>query len=133
MKFKRVIMIAAMFFAVVPMVVYAIFSNNTLTASGEKEFSTIVTSVAENQASPLNALVSSAKADIDFVASVDAVKSAASSGTSIDAANAVLTNFANENALVTGARIVDNSGKIIAGTDYGKSWENFYGSSLKDN
>ena len=133
MKFKRVIMIAAMFFAVVPMVVYAIFSNNTLTASGEKEFSTIVTSVAENQASPLNALVSSAKADIDFVASVDAVKSAASSGTSIDAANAVLTNFANENALVTGARIVDNSGKIIAGTDYGKSWENFSGSSLKDN
>ena len=59
MKFKRVIMIAAMFLAVVPMVVYAIFSNNTLTASGEKEFSTIVTSVAENQASPLNALVSS--------------------------------------------------------------------------
>lgn len=133
MKFKRVLMIAAMFFAIVPMVVYAIFSNNTLTASGEKEFSTIVTSVAENQASPLNALVSSAKADIDFVTSVDAVNIAASSGTSSDAANAVLTNFANENALITGARIITNSGKIIAGTDSGKSWDGFSGSSLKDN
>ena len=133
MKFKRVLMIAAMFFSVVPMVVYAIFSNNTLTASGEKEFSTIVTSVAENQASPLNALVSSAKADIDFVTSVDAVNIAASSGTSSDAANAVLTNFANENALITGARIITNSGKIIAGTDSGKSWDGFSGSSLKDN
>lgn len=133
MKFKRVLMIAAMFFSVVPMVIYAVFSNNTLTASGEKEFSTIVTSVAENQASPLNALVGSAKADIDFVTSVDAVNIAASSGTSSDAANAVLTNFANENALITGARIVDNSGKIIAGTDSGKSWENFTGFSLKDN
>lgn len=133
MKFKTILMIAAMLFAIIPMVVFAVFSNNALSASGEKEFTNIVKSVAENQASPLNAVVNTAKSDIEFLASVDSVKGAAVSGSSNADADALLKNFADGNALVVGARIVNNSGKIIAGTDSGKDLENASGySSYKD-
>lgn len=133
MKFKTILMIAAMLFAIIPMVVFAVFSNNALSASGEKEFTSIVKSVAENQASPLNAVVNTAKSDIEFLASVDSVKGAAVSGSSNADADALLKNFADGNALVVGARIVNNSGKIIAGTDSGKDLENASGySSYKD-
>lgn len=133
MKFKTILMIAAMLFAIIPMVVFAVFSNNVLSASGEKEFTNIVKSVAENQASPLNAVVNTARSDIEFLASVDSVKGAAVSGSSNADADALLKNFADGNALVVGARIVNNSGKIIAGTDSGKDLENASGySSYKD-
>lgn len=133
MKFKTILMIAAMLFAIIPMVVFAVFSNNALSASGEKEFTNIVKSVAENQASPLNAVVNTARSDIEFLASVDSVKGAAVSGSSNADADALLKNFADGNALVVGARIVNNSGKIIAGTDSGKDLENASGySSYKD-
>ena len=133
MKFKTLLMIAAMLFAIVPMVVFAVFSNNTLNTSGEKEFKEIVTSVAKNQASPLNAIIDSARSDISFLSSVDSVKGAAVSGSSNADADALLKNFADGNALVSGARIVNNSGKIIAGTDSGKELDNASGySSYKD-
>ncbi|MGN0669484.1 MAG: hypothetical protein ACI4JZ_02945, partial [Oscillospiraceae bacterium] len=133
MKFKTLLMIAAMLFAIVPMVVFAVFSNNSLSTSGEKEFKEIVTSVAKNQASPLNAIIDSARSDISFLASVDAVKGAAVSGSSNADADALMKSFADGNALVSGARIVNNSGKIIAGTDSGKELDNASGySSYKD-
>ncbi len=133
MKFKTILMIAAMLFAIVPMVVFAVVSNNSLGESGEKEFANIVKSVAENQASPLNAVVNTAKSDISFLANVDAVKGASVSGSTNAEADALLKNFADGNALVVGARIVNNSGKIIAGTDSGKDLENASGySSYKD-
>ena len=123
MKFKTLLMIAAILFAIVPMVAFAVFSNNSLSASGEKEFKEIVTSVADNQASPLNAIVTGAESDISFLASADAVKGAAVSGSTNAEADALLKNFADGNPTVVGARIVNNSGKIIAGTDSGKDLE----------
>lgn len=121
MKFKKVLMIAAMVFAIIPMVAFAIVGNNALSASGEEELNKIVTSLAENQAAPLNSLITGAKSDISFLANFDAVKGAATSGSANSEADAVLKNFADGNALVVGARLVNNSGKIIAGTDSGSN------------
>ena len=121
MKFKKVLMIAAMVFAIIPMVAFAIVGNNALSASGEEELNKIVTSLAENQAAPMNSLITGAKSDISFLANFDAVKGAATSGSANSEADAVLKNFADGNALVVGARLVNNSGKIIAGTDSGSN------------
>lgn len=129
MKFKTLLMIAAVLFAIVPMIAFAVVSNSALGSSGVKEFKEIVTSVAENQASPLSAIIDSAKSDIAFLASIDSVKGAAVSGMSNNDADALLKNFADGNSLISGARIVNNSGKIIAGTDSGKALENASGYS----
>ncbi len=127
MKFKTVLMIAAMLFAVIPMVIYAVVGNNALTASGEKEFENIVTAVARNQASPLNALVTNARSDVSFLADIEAVKGASVSGKHNDDAEAVMKSFANDNALIAAARLINNEGEIIAGTDVGKTMENYKG------
>lgn len=127
MKFKTVIMIAAMLFAIIPMIIYAVVGENALTTSGEKEFENIVTAVARNQASPLNALVTNARSDVSFLADIDAIKGASVSGKHNEDAEAVMNSFANDNALIAAARLINNEGEIIAGTDVGKTMENYKG------
>ena len=133
MKFKTILMIAAMLFAIIPMVIFAVLSNSELSASGKTEFKNTVESVAKNQAAPLNAVVNGAKSDMTFLAGIDAVKGAAVSGSTNDGADAVLKSFADNNPLVVNAIMVNNNGKIIAGTNSGSELENYQGySSYKD-
>ncbi len=124
MKIKRVLMIAAMLFAIIPMVIFAVVSGINLGSSGDKDFATIVTSVAKNQAFPLRALASTAASDVSFLANCESIKGASISGSSNGEADALLRNINEENALIVGARLVDNNGLIIAGTDSGKQLEN---------
>lgn len=133
MKFKTILMIAAMLFAIIPMVIFAVLSNGELSASGETEFRNTVISVAKNQAAPLNGVINGAKSDMTFLARIDAVKGAAVSGSTNADADAVMKAFADNNPLVVNAVIVNNNGKIIAGTNSGSELENYKGySSYKD-
>lgn len=133
MKFKTILMIAAMLFAIIPMVIFAVLSNGELSASGETEFRNTVISVAKNQAAPLNGVINGAKSDMTFLAGIDAVKGAAVSGSTNADADAVMKAFADNNPLVVNAVIVNNNGKIIAGTNSGSELENYKGySSYKD-
>lgn len=133
MKFKTILMIAAMLFAIIPMVIFAVLSNGELSASSETEFRNTVISVAKNQAAPLNGVINGAKSDMTFLAGIDAVKGAAVSGSTNADADAVMKAFADNNPLVVNAVIVNNNGKIIAGTNSGSELENYKGySSYKD-
>lgn len=133
MKFKTILMIAAMLFAIIPMVIFAVLSNGELSASGETEFRNTVISVAKNQAAPLNGVINGAKSDMTFLAGIDAVKGAAVSGSTNADADAVMKAFADNNPLVVNAVIVNNNGKIIAGTNSGSELENYSNySSYKD-
>lgn len=133
MKFKTILMIAAMLFAIIPMVIFAVLSNGELSASGETEFRNTVISVAKNQAAPLNGVINGAKSDMTFLAEIDAVKGAAVSGSTNADADSVMKAFADNNPLVVNAVIVNNNGKIIAGTNSGSELENYKGySSYKD-
>lgn len=133
MKFKTILMIAAMLFAIIPMVIFAVLSNGELSASGETEFRNTVISVAKNQAAPLNGVINGAKSDMTFLAEIDAVKGAAVSGSTNADADAVMKAFADNNPLVVNAVIVNNNGKIIAGTNSGSELENYSNySSYKD-
>lgn len=133
MKFKTILMIAAMLFAIIPMVIFAVLSNGELSASSETEFGNTVISVAKNQAAPLNGVINGAKSDMTFLARIDAVKGAAVSGSTNADADAVMKAFADNNPLVVNAVIVNNNGKIIAGTNSGSELENYKGySSYKD-
>lgn len=133
MKFKTILMIAAMLFAIIPMVIFAVLSNGELSASSETEFGNTVISVAKNQAAPLNGVINGAKSDMTFLAGIDAVKGAAVSGSTNADADAVMKAFADNNPLVVNAVIVNNNGKIIAGTNSGSELENYKGySSYKD-
>ena len=129
MKFKTILMIAAMLFAIIPMVIFAVLSNGELSASGETEFRNTVISVAKNQAAPLNGVINGAKSDMTFLAGNDAVKGAAVSGSTNADADAVMKAFADNNPLVVNAVIVNNNGKIIAGTNSGSELENYQGYS----
>lgn len=133
MKFKTILMIAAMLFAIIPMVIFAVLSNGELSVSGETEFRNTVISVAKNQAAPLNGVINGAKSDMTFLAGIDAVKGAAVSGSTNADADAVMKAFADNNPLVVNAVIVNNNGKIIAGTNSGSELENYSNySSYKD-
>lgn len=133
MKFKTILMIAAMLFAIIPMVIFAVLSNGELSATEITEFRNTVISVAKNQAAPLNGVINGAKSDMTFLAGIDAVKGAAVSGSTNADADAVMKAFADNNPLVVNAVIVNNNGKIIAGTNSGSELENYQGySSYKD-
>lgn len=134
MKFKIIVMIAAMIFAFVPMVIFAVLNTGEFEKSGNKEYSAVIGSIAKNQSAPLSALISSARADIDFVAGNEAVVKSAGLGSASDEANAFLENFVKNNPLVVSAVLVRNNGEIFAGTNAGDTIDNYAGySAYKDN
>lgn len=127
-------MISAACFAIIPMVIYAVFANMYLGKNGDVQFRAELSDIVANQAQTLQTFLDAVDDDIDMLASVPAVKDAASSASASEGAADVLTRFANENASVVSAQLVDSNGKVFSGKDTGTVLENYSSyAAYKDN
>lgn len=128
------IMIAAICFAVIPMIVYAVLTNFLVGQDADAQFRNELRSMAQNQTSSLQTLLDTSKSDLETLATFPEVKSSAEQGKYSDAAADFIARFVGDNSSISDVSIVDESGNIIHGKNAGKTFDNLASySEYKDN
>lgn len=134
MKVKTMIMIAAICFAVIPMIVYAVLTNFLVGQDADAQFRNELRSMAQNQTSSLQTLLDTSKSDLETLAAFPEVKSSAEQGKASSEAADFIARFVGDNSSVSDVSIVDESGNIIHGKNAGKTFDNLASySEYKDN
>ncbi len=133
MKVKTMIMIAAICFAVIPMIVYSVLTNFLVGQDADAQFRNELRSMAQNQTSSLQTLLETSKSDLETLASFPELKASAEQAKNFDRAADFIARFVGDNSFVSDVSIVDESGNIIHGKNAGKTFENFVSySEFKD-
>ncbi|MGN0650015.1 MAG: diguanylate cyclase [Oscillospiraceae bacterium] len=132
MKIRTKLMLSAALFAIIPMIIYAVFSGMTLSSNGQTEFRKQITDILNNEAATLQTYLDTVHSQLDTLAGIDEVKNA--DGKS-DTLNDILKQYAGENPTMDSAILINASGNIFAGSkNVGKDFENFSKmSEYKDN
>lgn len=126
MKIKTTIMIAAILFAIIPMIALATVTNIMVRNDGEKMYDSELKSMATAQASAMQTILDKVHADADVLTAMPGIKNAGSLGSSEKAdANDILNRFMGDNPLIHSISVVDSSGKIVLGSNEGSSYPNF--------
>lgn len=125
MKVKTMIMIAAICFAVIPMIVYAVLANVLVRQDGSDQFRGELRSMAQNQTTSLRMLLDMSKSDIETLAAYPDVNAAVDQAKSSASADDFIKRFVSDNSAVAGVTIVKSDGSIVNGSDAGKAYENF--------
>lgn len=113
------IMIAAICFAVIPMIAFAVMSNIMVRNNGKDMFKDELKNVASAQSSTINALLDKAHADVNTLAAMPGISDVSST------ADSTINRFMGDNTLINSISIVDGSGNVVAGTDKGKAYQGY--------
>ncbi len=127
MKVRTLIMTAAIFFAIVPMLIYIILNVNFISRSGDESFRSQIIAEAKSESSALNIIIENAKSNLSVIESSAGVRLASQNGDENAQADDFLNNFMNENPMISAARLINQSGRVIAGTDKGQEFASFEG------
>lgn len=134
MKVKTMIMIAAICFAVIPMIVYTVLANFLVRQDGDTQFRNELRSMAQNQTTSLQTLLDMSKSDVETLVAYPEVNSAIDQAKANDKAANFIYRFVNDNPSVNEVAIVGRDGNVIHGNDAGKPYGNFEGyAEYKDN
>lgn len=125
MKVKTMIMIAAICFAVIPMIVYSVLTNFLVGQDADNRFRSELRSMVQNQTSSLQTLLDMSKSDLNTLASYPAVNNSAERGVKTDEADEFISRFMGDNSYINDISIVDMDGNVIIGKNAGKALENF--------
>ncbi len=124
MKFKNLFMIAAICFAIIPMVIYAVISGMLVGNNGQAQFNKQLIDLVQNQASTLEIYMDRVATEIDTIANMEEVITVANGGKSDDAGN-IFVRIVQENPSIEYIRLVDKNGKVVLGQDVGIVVENY--------
>ncbi len=117
MKTRTMIMIAAICFAIIPMVIFAVYSNITVSDNGVQEFQRQMTDLVRNQQQTIETYIDSVENEVSFLKNIDVIKNAANDGEDLDLAADVIARTAAENADIDSIVIVDSKGNVICGQE----------------
>ncbi len=115
MKTRTMIMIAAICFAIIPMIIFAVYTNITVSANGTDEFHRQMTDLVKNQQQTIESYINSVENEVSFLKNVNVLKNAANSGEDIDLANDLLVRTVAENADIDAIVLVDSKGDVVCG------------------
>ncbi len=125
MKIKVVILIAAICFAIIPMAARVFLSDYFIRSNSVQAYNDEVRSMAGNQVSNLNAMLGTARADLNILTSYSRMNTATANVSGAEVED-FITKFQENNVMITSVRIVDlSSGTIIAGDGKGRAFENY--------
>lgn len=119
------IMIAAICFAIIPMIAYTAVTNINVRNDGTAMFESELKNLAQSQASSMQAVLKNVQSDANTLAEMPGVKDYGKSGGSADLADKNINRYMGDNPLINSAALVDEDGKIVAGTNIGSSYFNF--------
>ncbi len=125
MKNRTIFIIAAVCFAIIPMIVYTAVANVLISGNGNEQFHRQLTDIVTNQGSNLEVYLDEVHSQIDTLASVNCIVDSANASSASKDAKDLLEFFASENASVVAAQLVDKNGTVIAGKDAGTQIENY--------
>lgn len=125
MKVKTMIMIAAICFAIIPMIAYTAVTNINVRNDGTAMFESELKNLAQSQASSMQAVLKNVQSDANTLSEMPGVKDYGKSGGSADLADKNINRYMGDNPLINSAALVDEDGKIVAGTNIGSSYFNF--------
>lgn len=112
MKMKTMIMIAAICFAIIPMIVFATVTNIMVRSDGAKMFESELKNMAGAQASAMQGLLKKVHSDTETLKAISG---------SADNVN----RFMGDNPLINSVSVVDSSGTVILGTNKGSKYPNY--------
>ncbi len=123
MKIKTMIMVAAICFAIIPMIIYAVVANMLVSSNGEEEFHRQMTDLVSNQAQTLNIYLDTVHKQNDALVNMDEVKAVADGKGNKDYVGSLFTRLssktdtisANEKPSISAVIMTDKTGKVICG------------------
>lgn len=126
MKIKVVILIAAICFAIIPMAARVFLTDYFIKGNSVEEYRDEVKSMASNQVSGLNAMLGTARADMNMLTSHSSMNTATSDTSAVSGVEDFIAKFQENNVMITSIRLVDlSSGTVIAGDGKGRKFENY--------
>ncbi len=125
MKFKVLIMIAAICFAVIPLAARVGLSQYFITENSAEQYEARVKSMAQAQVASLQAIIDKANRDLDTFAAYPPMGKAASSGKPEAIVTDFVSKFYTGNDMITAARVVNDKGMVIAGEGIGSELQGY--------
>ncbi|MGN0686527.1 MAG: diguanylate cyclase [Oscillospiraceae bacterium] len=114
MKIKTILVIAAMCFAIIPMIIYVTCANILSSKNGDAEFNRQISELVQNQVYTINAYLDTVHAQTAAIANMAEIKEAAK-GKANNAAGNILVTLAETNKDINSAVLVDSKGGLILG------------------
>ncbi len=125
MKIKVVILIAAICFAIIPMAARVFLTDYFVKNDSVQAYRDEVKSMASNQVSGLNAMLGTARSNLNMLTSYSRMNTATANKSAAEVED-FITKFQENNVMITSIRIVDDTtGVIIAGDGKGRTFDNF--------
>ncbi len=129
MKVRTSLIISAMCFAIIPMIIYAVFAGIKITENGNEEFRRQLSDIIKNQANTLEIYQETVNKQLETLASLESVKEA-SKGDIIPEKllylDDLLKRLSSEDPSVNAALLVDMEGRVICGEGMGTIIKDFY-------
>ena len=110
------LMMSAMLFAIIPMVIYAIFAGNMLSSDGDQQFRQTIREIVANERATLQAYIDSANLQVNTVLNNADVQEAISGKKATDKAGNFLSQLAEQNPEIESVALVASDGSIFCGS-----------------
>lgn len=116
MKIRTMLMISAMLFAILPMVVYAVFAGILVDKDGDSEFRNTIKDMAENERYTLQTYINSVTGELNTLLGDPDVQTALSDQKANDYAGNLLSQLAEADTNIESILMVDKDGNIFCGS-----------------
>lgn len=115
MKIKTMLMIAAICFAIIPMVIYAVFANMLVSSNGTEEFHRQMTDLVKNQSQTIQIYLDTVQKQSQSLAGMQDIKDVANGSGNKNNVGDMFTRLAAENPAINAVILTDNEGNVICG------------------
>lgn len=125
MKIKVVVLIAAICFAIMPLIVRVGLSGYFIQNDSAECYTAEVTAMAKNQTSALQSVLDTALTDMDRITSFVNIDQATKNMEFTSSVEDFIVRYQDNDTMINAIRVMDGSGMIYAGTDAGKTFEDY--------
>lgn len=125
MKMKVIFLIAALCFAIIPLIVRVGLSDYFMRADSLAQYEKEVHDMAANQISGMQVVLDTAKTDMNRLTGYEHMNYATQNKSFAPVVEDYIMQYQDNNAMISSIRIIDGSGNIIAGDNKGTVFEGF--------
>ena len=116
MKIRTMLMMSAMLFAIIPMVIYAVFAGIMLNSDGDKEFQQTIKEIVANERSTIQAYIDTANNQVNTILNDADIQTAIANKQTSNGAGNLLSQLAEQDPEIESIALVDRSGEIFCGS-----------------
>lgn len=125
MKMKVIVLVAALCFAIIPLVVRVGLSDYFMKADSLAQYEKEVRNMAVNQISGMHVVLDTAKADMNRLTGYEHMDYATLNKIFMPVVEDFIMQYQDNNAMISSIRIIDSNGLIVAGDNKGNVLEGF--------